>query len=81
MLSSECLRIWFTVDAIPLLKSLNSLAGLRREWDILNAPIAIKEHITISHYLLKNLTVKTTAQAEIEAGIKTKTVVVKKLPR
>ena len=75
------MRIWFTVAAIPLLKSLNSFAGLSREWDILNAPIAIKDAITISQYLLKNLTVNTTAQAEIEAGIKTKTVVVKKLPR
>tara|TARA_B100000925_G_scaffold239016_1_gene188061 strand:+ start:1253 stop:1444 length:192 start_codon:yes stop_codon:yes gene_type:complete len=63
------------------LKSLNSFVGLRRAWDILNAPVAIKEHITISQYLLKYLTIMTTAQAEIEAGIKTKTVVVKKLPR
>ena len=47
----------------------------------MNAPIEIIEAMTKSQYLLKNLTVKTTAQAEIEAGIITKTVVVKKLPR
>lgn len=80
MLSSVCLRIWFTVEAIPLLKSVNSYTGSKKDFNIFIIPNKIAVAIAISQYLLKNFTVRTTIHADNTAGIRTKIAVVKKLP-